>query len=103
MRETRPFLNVVVADQSKDPTLRKDSRVVVHRAGLETNHDMGYHFVFVNDLFEITCSKQLSLQSTERRNTVHRSLGIAYGYRFGRQGAVLQQNGNEQPTANHTG
>lgn len=62
---------------------------------------MGYHLVSVNQLFEITCRKQLSLQSTQRQKTVDRSLRIAYGYGFGRQGLALeQQNRNEQPAAN---
>jgi len=60
LREYRPFLNVVIMDESKALSLGEYSRFVVHRTIPKAKHKTRYRPISVNGLGEISFGKNFA-------------------------------------------
>jgi hypothetical protein len=79
------LLHVPVAYEPKVKPLRKDSGLVVNRAILETEDQMGNDPIPMDDLEEIPCGKSFALP-------------VTHGYWFSRQPGGLEQPGPHEHT-----
>jgi hypothetical protein len=87
------LLHVPVAYEPKVKPLRKDSGLVVNRAILETEDQMGNDPIPMDDLEEIPCGKSFALPRTQRKKSLDRALPVTHRYWFSRQPGGLEQPG----------